>query len=365
MAQTRAAEAAPGIYLDLAALPPTPRRLAEILNLAADCGYGRVAIEWGSAFPWSLDARFRASYAYPEEVVAGIARQAAAEGIEIIPVAPAPDGLDFIYRHAGYRHLFRAGDAGPELDMAAAGGAKLYRDLVEDLFELLPQTRTVALASAEPLGPAMGGWLRELGGRGVRVRPLAPGGVKRAAAGPDRLPADALVLCDGRVQPAPDSPDGELSPGCLLLSFQASRGSPLLRRSIELSLDRVVDRAPAGEAQAVRIGAVGRQSREAADRLDRRTSGAWDEIRMIREGVALATLADETETASLEVRLARLRDAVATCAQSSGELLSLLEEKIEAAPLQAAVASLVEPLEEELHLLIPRVQLLGRRSRRP
>ena len=369
MAQTPAAEEAPGILLDLAALPPTPERLFEILNLVADCGYGRISIDWGASFPWSLDERFRAVHAYPEEVVAAIGRQAAAARLELIPVAPAPDALEFIHRHSGYRHLFRAGEAGLELDFTAAGGAKLYRDLVEDLLELLPGSRAIAFAAAALLPPTMEGWIGELSERGVRARPLVGNGGETTAAGsgPALHFADALFVCDGRAEA--DSSAGTHPAASLLFSFQAPRSSSPLRRPIELSLDWVVGRSPArggpahGKA-AARIGAAARQAREAALRLDLLASRAWEEIRMIREGVALAALSDEAATGSLELRLERVQGVVAAGVRSCDELFSQLEKKIEPLPLQAALGSLVGPLEEEVHLLIPRVQLLGRRLRR-
>ncbi len=364
MAEEPGSREAPGIYLDLAVLPPTPGRLVEIVKLVADCGYGRVAVDWGSTFPWSLDVRFRAGHACPEEVVAAIARQVAAASLELIPVAPAPDSLEFIYRRSGYRHLFRRGETGLALNIASAGGAKLYRDLVEDMLELLPGSRTVAFAPAALLGPSMEGWVGELAERGVRARPLFASGPQGMAGEPQALPprADALFLCDGRAEP--DSSERQRAAASVLFSFQAPRGSPLLRRPIELALDWVADRAPAPVAGSALRGVPGREGREAADRLELLLTRAWAAVRAIREGLALAVLSDEAETGSLERLLSLLEADVAACSRSGDELFSLLKENIESEPLQAALGSLIEPLEEELHLFIPRVQLLGRRSSR-
>lgn len=332
MTNGQAARGGPGLYLDLRVLPPTPQRLFEIIDLAGRCGFVRLAVDWGASFPWSLDERFRAAHAYPEEVVAGLGRRAALLGMELIQVAPAPGCLDFVHRLPGFRHLFRADGEMVELDLAAAGGLKLYQDLVEELLELPPGSREVALAP--PASELLAEWLEELSGRGVRVEPLHL----------ERIPPGASF---GAVT-------SRRRAGLPFLCLQGAPGGSPLRRSIELSLDLLAASSPAA-ADAAR-------TRATLDRLLERADRAWTEVRAIREALANRELSGGEAAAGLSARLSRLTEVLREAEERARAFEAMLGGRVEPGPLEAALGSTIAPITEELHLLIPRVQLAERRA---
>ncbi len=126
------------MHLDLKGVPPTPRRLVELLDVAAAFRYNAVVVEWEDTFPWTVDERIRCETAYaPGEVQAFHAR-AAELGIQIIPLVQCLGHLQFVLKLPGYEAMREQPDGINVINPLADGAGELIAKLVDDVLALTP-----------------------------------------------------------------------------------------------------------------------------------------------------------------------------------------------------------------------------------
>src|SRR5215211_6787634 len=94
-----------GIHLDLKGLPPTPRRLLELLDVIVAAHYNLILVEWEDMFPWTVDAAFRSPSAYSDAQVHDFLRAAATRRIEVVPLIQCLGHLETFLGLPRYRHL--------------------------------------------------------------------------------------------------------------------------------------------------------------------------------------------------------------------------------------------------------------------
>lgn len=161
--------------IDLRGLEPAPERLVEIVRRSAARDDGELVVDWGERFPWTLDAALARADAFPEAVVAVVAR-ACAEGACRLSVVVRSVLPPVYSSRSAYRHLERARRrSGDEWEAALA---KLASDLVDDLLSLMPDLFGVVLAPECEHAPIVE---RTCLAAGLAVRELAGEAAERSA----------------------------------------------------------------------------------------------------------------------------------------------------------------------------------------
>ncbi len=128
----------PLLFLDLSHLHPVPERLCDIFLAAKKRGCAGVVVNWGGSFPWTVNRSMRNEFAFPEEVIAGIAAFTARAGISLIPYLPPPDRMGFA-RSTDCRSFFEGDPRTPALlDPSRPGVLSFIKAVLADQLELLP-----------------------------------------------------------------------------------------------------------------------------------------------------------------------------------------------------------------------------------
>lgn len=346
--------ARPGIIVELADFPPTPERLIDLVELlGGECGYRAVALDWGASFPWSTDGRFAGRDALPESVVAGLDRVGGRA--RLLQLFPGPGELPFVRRISAYRPFFT--EAG-RLDLGSPGARKLYLDLLDDFLDLLGASADFAVKLEGEGEPEAA--LGVLASR-LDERSLSFSAVLRDPGGSGQLVASPLRSREG--------------PRLPLLRFRPGSGlGAVIESSVEAALLEAIERARASfavdPASAARLE-IERRAAAERDGIARELEGdladAWDAVRRLRELVARSELGapcpDGAEALSRERD--RLDGALRRARRQSERLAGVCRGILSANALDEALSARVLPLEEELHLLDPRVRVATRRGAPP
>ena len=138
-----------GVHLDLKGLPPTPKRLVELLKIIAAARYNVILVEWEDSFPWSVDKRFRSPTAYTIEDVRSFHEAANDLGIEIIPLVQCLGHMETPLSVPGYEHLREVPGDPSVLNPLAAGARELVQKMVDNILDVMPGIRHFHLGGDE------------------------------------------------------------------------------------------------------------------------------------------------------------------------------------------------------------------------
>ena len=140
------------VHLDLKGVPPTSRRLIELLPVFAAAGYNAIVVEWEDMFPWTIDERFRNETAYTKQEIARFYEAAAKHKLEIIPLVQCLGHMETPLRFAEYAHLrelpYRSDGLNP-LAKGGGGGRELVEKMVDDVLAFTPTIRYFHLGGDE------------------------------------------------------------------------------------------------------------------------------------------------------------------------------------------------------------------------
>ncbi len=138
-----------GVHLDLKGLPPTVRRMVELLKLFAAMRYNVVLVEWEDSFPWTVDERFRSPTAYTPEDVSLFVKTADELGLELIPLVQCLGHMETPLSIEDYHHLRELPDSEQSINPLAEGARKLVQDMVDDVLKLMPNVKHCHLGGDE------------------------------------------------------------------------------------------------------------------------------------------------------------------------------------------------------------------------
>src|SRR5438270_5357355 len=120
-----------GIHLDLKGLPPTPRRLLQLLDLIAAAKFNCILVEWEDSFPWTIDPRFRSETAYTPDVVERFYCRARQLKLQIIPLVQSLGHMEMPLRLPEYAPLRELPDRCDGLNPLVPGARDLVRRMID------------------------------------------------------------------------------------------------------------------------------------------------------------------------------------------------------------------------------------------
>ncbi len=137
------------VHLDLKGTPPTSRRLIRLLDIFRESGYNALCVEWEDMFPWTVDARFRCETAYTPREVERFAAEAAARGMEIIPLVQCLGHMETPLSLPEYAHLREIPYRSDVLNPLAPGARDLVLGMIDDVLALTPEVKWFHLGGDE------------------------------------------------------------------------------------------------------------------------------------------------------------------------------------------------------------------------
>lgn len=138
-----------GVHLDLKGLPPTAGRLIELLKIFAAARYNVVLVEWEDSFPWTVDERFRSPTAYTPDDIRRFQETAGKLGLEVIPLVQCLGHMETPLGVPGYEKLREVSDDSSVLNPLAPGARDLIQNMVDDVLNLMPETKYFHLGGDE------------------------------------------------------------------------------------------------------------------------------------------------------------------------------------------------------------------------
>jgi len=135
--------------MDLKGLPPTPRRILELLNVIAAARYNLLLVEWEDMFPWTIDHAFRNPTAYSDAEVIESCRGAAERGIEVVPLVQSLGHMETFLSPRRYHHLREVDHLADTLHPLAEGAVDLIRRMIDDVLRLMPNAKYFHLGGDE------------------------------------------------------------------------------------------------------------------------------------------------------------------------------------------------------------------------
>ncbi len=126
-----------GVHLDLKGMPPTPKRLLELLGLYAALGLNVVLIEWEDTFPWARYPELRSPTAYSRAHLKTFLRRADKLGLTLIPLVQCLGHMENVLRHSRFAPLRENPDDVSELCPSKPGSAHLVISLIDDVLTLM------------------------------------------------------------------------------------------------------------------------------------------------------------------------------------------------------------------------------------
>jgi len=124
-----------GIHLDLKGLPPTPRRLLELLDVVAEARLNCVLVEWEDTYPWRRYPELRSPSAYSRAVVRTFLAGAAERSIRVIPLVQSFGHLENVLSRKRFVRLRERPDNVQELCPCHPRSAAVIRELIADVLE--------------------------------------------------------------------------------------------------------------------------------------------------------------------------------------------------------------------------------------
>ena len=124
-----------GIHLDLKGLPPTSKRLLQLLELLAQARINCVLVEWEDTYPWSRYPELRCETAYSKATVARFIGRADELGIEVIPLVQCFGHLQNVLAKPRFRHLRELPETVGEICPSRPGAREVIREMIDDVLE--------------------------------------------------------------------------------------------------------------------------------------------------------------------------------------------------------------------------------------
>lgn len=120
------------IHLDLKGLPPSPRRLLQLLDLLAAIRVNAVLVEWEDTYPWR-HPELRCGTAYRRGTVTAFLRKARKLGIEVIPLVQSFGHMENVLARKRFRHLREDPVTIGDICPSHPGAGAVIREMIEDL----------------------------------------------------------------------------------------------------------------------------------------------------------------------------------------------------------------------------------------
>lgn len=124
-----------GIHLDLKGVPPTPRRLLEILDLMAEVRLNAVLVEWEDMYPWKKHPELRNETAYTPAQVKRFLAHARSLGIEVIPLVQSFGHMENVLLKEKFKHLRELEDDCRDVCPMKPGSGGVMKELIDDILE--------------------------------------------------------------------------------------------------------------------------------------------------------------------------------------------------------------------------------------
>ncbi|MBN1676773.1 MAG: family 20 glycosylhydrolase [Kiritimatiellae bacterium] len=122
-----------GIHLDLKGLPPTPKRLIELLDLLATARINCVLVEWEDMYPWATYPELRCATAYSRATVDRFLRRAGELGIEVVPLVQSFGHMETVLCRKRFAHLREVPDHVGDLCPSRPESGAVVLAMVEDV----------------------------------------------------------------------------------------------------------------------------------------------------------------------------------------------------------------------------------------
>lgn len=137
------------IHLDLKGLPPTPKRLLELLDILAELRYNTILVEWENMFPWTVDSEFRSPKYYTPKQLDGFYKKAKELKIELIPLVQTIGHMETFLSPPKYKHLRECPDKSDVINPLAKGSKSFIESLVNDVLKQMPHINHFHLGGDE------------------------------------------------------------------------------------------------------------------------------------------------------------------------------------------------------------------------
>ena len=122
-----------GIHFDLKGLPPTPQRMIELLNLAAESKLNCILVEWEDMYPWMTYPELRNETAYSINTVKQFLKRAQELNIEIIPLVQSFGHMENVLSKKRFKHLREIPDNVSDLCPSKEESKKVVLQMVQDV----------------------------------------------------------------------------------------------------------------------------------------------------------------------------------------------------------------------------------------
>ena len=136
-------------HIDLKGMPPVFERLLEHLELYAAAGYTAVLVEWEDMFPWKINKNLQNPNAYTPKQIKIFSKCANKLGLEIIPLVQSLGHMEFVLGWPDFSHLREVSERMDGLNPALAEATELISILIDEVIELLPETKRFHLGGDE------------------------------------------------------------------------------------------------------------------------------------------------------------------------------------------------------------------------
>ncbi|WP_432799829.1 family 20 glycosylhydrolase [Poriferisphaera sp. WC338] len=136
-------------HLDLKGMPPTSRRLVELLDLYVACRFNAILVEFEDQFPWTVDSRFRSSTCYTEQEIKLFCQETQARGLEIIPLVQCMGHMEMVLKFDEYAHLREQPETIDLLNPLAPGACQFVQSMIDDVLRLMPSIKRFHLGGDE------------------------------------------------------------------------------------------------------------------------------------------------------------------------------------------------------------------------
>lgn len=124
-----------GIHLDLKGLPPTPKRLLELLDLIAAAQINCVLVEWEDTYPWRRYPELRCETAYSQATVKKFLSRAKTLSIQIIPLIQCFGHMENVLSKKRFVHLRELSDNVADICPSKQEGRKVIIEMIEDILK--------------------------------------------------------------------------------------------------------------------------------------------------------------------------------------------------------------------------------------
>ncbi len=125
-----------GVHLDLKGLPPTPRRLLELLDLFVALRLNIVLVEWEDTFPWRRYPELKGPTAYKRTEIQAFTRRAARLGIRVIPLIQCLGHMENVLAKPRFKSLRENANDPSELCPSKPQSAQLVISLIDEVLTL-------------------------------------------------------------------------------------------------------------------------------------------------------------------------------------------------------------------------------------